>query len=393
MTAVVAQHCHLLPFGWAGVWLFFVISGYVVTLTVIRRPPEKPLAGFVGFLRRRALRIFPIYYGYVAAGLLLALALGWQIHPGALLSLGGFFYNVVLAATSMPSPNWPTGHLWTISVEMQFYLFYGVALFFLPRRVLVGLLVATLFIVPLLRFAASTELAARGWSNQEAAFAIYSAPVLQNDSFALGALLAFANHRRILDRLARPLMLVGIAFLSIYFLVYVEINRVIDGAAGVNSIRNILSGILFGQHREVFAYSCLALACAGLVAVAASGRSTILNGLLGHRALQRIGEISYGAYVLHWLLLTTLTNGFGWLTGMPFPQESIGARTALFLVLYCLTIAAAELSYRYFESRFTGRSKPAKEPAPGLTWRMSPQFAAGERFGVPAGDTKSNPDP
>ena len=37
MTAVVAQHCGMLPFGWIGVWLFFVISGYVVTQSVIGR--------------------------------------------------------------------------------------------------------------------------------------------------------------------------------------------------------------------------------------------------------------------------------------------------------------------------------------------------------------------
>ena len=31
MTMVIAQHSGLLPFGWVGVWLFFVISGYVIT--------------------------------------------------------------------------------------------------------------------------------------------------------------------------------------------------------------------------------------------------------------------------------------------------------------------------------------------------------------------------
>jgi len=39
MTAVVAQHNGLLPFGWTGVWLFFVISGYVVTVALGKHTP------------------------------------------------------------------------------------------------------------------------------------------------------------------------------------------------------------------------------------------------------------------------------------------------------------------------------------------------------------------
>lgn len=44
MTAVVAQHNDLLPIGWTGVWLFFVISGYVVTLAMVGRQSSR-LAG------------------------------------------------------------------------------------------------------------------------------------------------------------------------------------------------------------------------------------------------------------------------------------------------------------------------------------------------------------
>src|SRR5690606_39683275 len=59
-----------LPFGWAGVWLFFVISGYVVTLSIARaHDPNFPVRGAANFARHRIGRILPPYYAYLLAGL------------------------------------------------------------------------------------------------------------------------------------------------------------------------------------------------------------------------------------------------------------------------------------------------------------------------------------
>lgn len=373
MTAVVAMHCDLLTVGWTGVWLFFVISGYVVTLSVISRPQEERLAGLARFFRRRCLRIFPIYYAYVAAGFLVALVLGQEIYPAVTASLLGFVYNVARAAGAPLSPDWPVAHLWSLSAEMQFYLLFGVALFFLPRRILVVLLFATLLVAPLLRFAVSAELTTLGWGHEAIAFAVYVAPFLHNNSFAVGALLAFASHHRFLDRIAWPLALAGVAVLCAYCIIYVHIGRTVLGTTGIDSFRNIVSGILYGQHREVFVYSSLAIAFAGVVALAATGRSRVVNWFLGYPALQRIGEISYGAYVLHLLVITIVLDAFVAITGIPFPKHSVGARIALFVVAYGLTIAGAELSYRYFETRFTTRRRTGKTLVPDLA--MSTQVS------------------
>ena len=69
MTAVIAQHCGILPFGWLGVWLFFVISGFVVTESLMAR---KDISGIgrrlFQFYVRRIARIWPIYLIFLCCG-------------------------------------------------------------------------------------------------------------------------------------------------------------------------------------------------------------------------------------------------------------------------------------------------------------------------------------
>src|SRR2546423_10298585 len=67
MTMVIAQHCGLLPFGWIGVWLFFVISGYVITRGFVadQKAADAASTRFIDFMRRRFFRIVPVYVAYI----------------------------------------------------------------------------------------------------------------------------------------------------------------------------------------------------------------------------------------------------------------------------------------------------------------------------------------
>jgi peptidoglycan/LPS O-acetylase OafA/YrhL len=363
MTAVVAQHCDLLPFGWTGVWLFFVISGYVVTISIIQRQNAlSGKAGLVEFFGRRAARIVPIYYLYIGIGLLFVLANGTAVDLVAVASLLGFFNNVAMAA-GRGEIAWPVGHLWTISVEMQFYLLYGVLLFLASRRAVLTFLALSLLVAPMLRLAASIELSRRGWLPPDSAYAIYSGPFLHTDSFAIGALLAFASKAGLLQRIARPLSAVGFVLLTVYVVVYVGVNYTL-GARGIDAIRNILSGVLWGQYREVVLYSVLAFASAGLVALA-SVQDRLIKWLLAPAPLRRIGEISYGAYVYHALAIVIARYVLQKLAWMSSVEPSVGERMLHFLLAYLLTIALAEISFRYFERWFLKRARPAAAHAVG----------------------------
>lgn len=348
MLSVIALHARLLPFGWIGVWLFFAISGYVVTLSILEQHPGgAPLARLGGFLRRRAARILPIYYAFIAVGLLVAGAGGARQDGLSIASLLAFFDNATMIANRGVIAGWPSGHLWTLSVEMQFYALYGVALCLLPRRVTRDLLIALVALCPLARAGASLWLDGHGWKPLDAAYAIYAGPALHFDTFAMGCLLAFVHERGGLGRIARPLLLGGALLLAVYFAAYAVIDHIVRGARGAGMLSGIVSGILYGQFREVFVYSAVGFAMTGLIAAAAA-RDRWLAPLLGRVALQKIGEISFGAYLFHVLALRAVMLIYMH-AGLSPRALPVPLRLLHFFLAVAITLPLARLSYRWYE--------------------------------------------
>ncbi len=178
MTAVIAQHCKILPFGWMGVWLFFVISGFVVTSSLMATPVSKGANLLKPFYLRRAARILPIYIVYVIIGFVISGIYIGYLEWKPLLSLLLFYNNFQSAFSLGTFKHFPVGHLWTISVEMQFYLFFGLAFAFLGRRSLVMILMSFLILAPLFRYIGGSWLTDQGMSPLNAAFAIYSFSIM-----------------------------------------------------------------------------------------------------------------------------------------------------------------------------------------------------------------------
>lgn len=351
MLAVLALHTHLLPMGWMGVWLFYVISGYVVTHSVIGRGDDgnSPLARLGTFLQRRATRILPVYYLYIGSGLVVALLVGLTQDGGSIASLVLFYDNITMVMGEGRINGWPTGHLWTLSVEMQFYALYGTALCLLPRRPVRRILVALLVLCPIARLIVGQTLTTQGWTPLDTAFAVYAGPGLHFDIFAMGALLAFARDARPGARLSRILLPAGTVAILFYSAAYVAINIMVRDERGIATVQNVISGILFGQLREVFLYTATGLFMTGVIASAVEGGRGWIAPLLHLPLFPWIGRISYGAYLFHPLGLK----------GAMFLLAIVGIHTrsggtlvhiVQFAIALPLTLGAAWLSWRYFET-------------------------------------------
>lgn len=130
----------------AGVRLFFVLSGYLITSLLL---DEKAATGAISLRRfywRRGLRIFPAFYVYLLAVTLLSLWRPSGVTGETFAAAATFTWNYSgFWMTPPPEGIWNLGHLWTLALEQQFYLVWPLVLVFgTPRQALVvaGLLMA-----------------------------------------------------------------------------------------------------------------------------------------------------------------------------------------------------------------------------------------------------------
>jgi peptidoglycan/LPS O-acetylase OafA/YrhL len=142
--------------GYEAVFIFFVISGFLIATRIVERDGALQQVGLRRFYRARALRILPLLGLTLAVLSVLALFgvtgfapdEGKQSLPGLLGSALSFTFNWYEGRTGWAPAGWDV--LWSLSIEEVFYLGFPLLCLWLPRRVLVGLLLAwALALVPL----------------------------------------------------------------------------------------------------------------------------------------------------------------------------------------------------------------------------------------------------
>ncbi len=335
--------------GWAGVDLFFVLSGFLITgiLLDARGSPGY----FRAFYARRVLRIFPLYYAYLAALFLLVplLVPSLDVKRESQGWLWTYLGNVLFARAGGFEASPYTGHFWSLAVEEQFYLAWPVLVLLLPRRRLALLCVALVGAAFALRLGIH-----RTTFNATAAYVLTPARM---DALAMGALVAIGAREpgwwpRI-RRAAPPALAVSVAAVAAVW---------------------IRQGGLFGGDPvvQVWAFGPLAVAFAAVLVLAlGGGAGSPLARILRAPALREAGKYSYGLYVLHYPIFLAL-EGAG-VTSLVL-AGALGSRLlgilAFAAVAGTATGVAALLSWHLLEKRFLrwkdlvpyGPRRPAREP-------------------------------
>ena len=318
--------------GYSGVDLFFVLSGFLITGILLDAKTRGRHTYFRNFYARRALRILPLYYGFIAF-----LILVWpRIHaitpPLVLLQHNQWWYwlhatNFLWATSGAAALPYNTGHFWSLAVEEQFYLVWPVVVLLCSERQLLRVCIGCVVGALLLRIG----MVIGGVSD----FWIYALPVTRMDTLACGAALAVVA--RSPEGVARYRGLAGPVAL---------------GAA-------VAWGALYGLAEQwpaidplfrTVGYSAAAAMYGGALVLAVTAPA---GAVVASPFLRFFGKYSYGMYVLHEPLLAVIRP---WLTRATRVPTLFGtllpAQAVYFVLATAATAAAAFVCWHVYERPF-----------------------------------------
>jgi peptidoglycan/LPS O-acetylase OafA/YrhL len=138
--------------GSTGVSIFFVVSGYLITVLLLEEQKRTGTVNLYSFYVRRVFRIAPAFYLFLLSAELLSIA--GIIHiPGRELASSLLFVNDYVHDGQWGDDHWWLGHTWSLAVEEQFYLLWPAILVAAGRRTALWFAVSVILLSPAIRVA------------------------------------------------------------------------------------------------------------------------------------------------------------------------------------------------------------------------------------------------
>jgi len=312
----------LFGFGWSGVDLFFVLSGFLITGILLdsREAPNY----FSSFYARRALRIFPLYY----LSLIVAFTVAPALLPGTAAGLPPFsdrlwFFGYIQNWLGVPQVPWPRFmiHYWSLGVEEQFYFVWPLVIFSLSsRRVLqvIGAVCVFSFVLRCGLLAGHVDPSL-----------IYRNTLARMDALLMGAACAFlVRNKTWVERLRSRTRLFVLAPLAVFICLrpFQDVHW-LEKSVGFTAVGLSYAAFL-------------------MAVVLTTGQRSPLQSFFTNRFMMKLGKYSYGIYVWH-LLVIQLVKRAELLTLKTIPS---GVLNIPFLI--AATIAVGMCSYAVIERPF-----------------------------------------
>jgi peptidoglycan/LPS O-acetylase OafA/YrhL len=330
---VVSWHA----FGWpaggaAGVDLFFVLSGFLITTLLLQEHGRTGTMSLRRFYRRRALRLFPALAALLVICAAVTALVDREHLPSMLHSIAlTAVYSINLATAGHWFLSGTLAHMWSLAAEEQFYLVWPIVLLLLVRRrsrLSIGLLCALIALAVAWRGAIALD---------GASFArVYYAPDTHADPLLIGCLFGVLFTRdqlpKFLTKEKSRRRLATLAVIAIGIIVF-----------GVTSLWTLYATPLI---------TLLALAAGVVVLSVCLDERGALAAVLRARPLAWLGRVSYSLYLWHLPVLVAL----GYLPGAHTGRPIAGPAAA---IVVALVVAAA--SYRFIEQPFLRRKNQPQQ--------------------------------
>ena len=325
--------------GWTGVDLFFAISGFLITTLLMREERANELASGVlrfdlrAFYLRRALRILPPYLFVVVVLLSVVGTFDFVgcaraaheiagVSPSLFIFLATFTSNYGFALRVVPlGAGMAYVALWSLCVEEHFYAGWSLLLTFVKSaRFRLICIVGVCVVSPLLRWQASVH---------EFPLLLKIETHLRLDAILCGAGVALAFPFVAKHVKARRALLIALLMTLLAF------------GRDMHAEETTRAGFAIG-------FSVLTSLCALVVGEAAASPQSPFCRILAIAPLRKLGEVSYGMYLLH-IPLIDMVKGLL----LRIPMANLGAHFVLSTICYIgLTYLAARLMFRFVERPF-----------------------------------------
>jgi len=247
----------LASLGGFGVKIFFVLSGYLITLLMLNEQNKTGKVNLGNFYIRRVFRIVPAAIAFMLVVF---------IYNGSSISLQNKVFSLLFIENYASVPDWRIAHLWSLGVEEQFYLLWPLVFIIWPQTRKKALLL-TMAVVP----AVNVVMIRLGWPYWNLAF--YSVA----DTIACGCLLALLRQNQHLNRV-----------LNSRFFFLIPILTCLD-----SPLTLLKGGIVFGVCKSLLLRPAFNIGIALCVEKAVRIAPAILN----NRTMTSLGVMSYSIYL------------------------------------------------------------------------------------------------
>jgi peptidoglycan/LPS O-acetylase OafA/YrhL len=319
-------------FGWIGLWIFFALSGFLITDSLLKMKTLAVGEYFRRFYAKRIFRILPAFAVFFSISIALyfifprqGFAKDWHLERY-------WIYLVTFTFNHYP----PTGsqwfsHLWSLSLEEQFYVIWPWLVFFLPANWLKMIAPCWIIVAPALRLILPWffgNLPTQTWL------------VCQADAFAIGGCIAIFR-----DHLPGPRQSKKLLWIMTAVVIVIGLVNYFAGASAAGSYWRTL-GLPHGgefNYQYVWCYSLINIWAAVLILCCLQRTAP---AFLNFPPLVFLGRISYSAYLAHLPLL-------GIYRYFLRPINAFTLRGFLiFVVWFVNVILVAWLSFRFIEQPF-----------------------------------------
>ena len=319
---------------WAGVDLFFVISGFLITNILIRAKRTKGQY-FRSFYARRVLRIFPVYYSLLALEFIILPLFG--IHPAGSDTEKFSYYYWTFTSNYLPlltGSRLMLGHLWTIAVEEQFYLCWPLLIYLASEKTLRWLFPVLLALGVGLRIFLLLE-------GRSFVF-VKGIPFTHADGLLLGGWLVFALSKGYRFCVPKPRWITLSLILSAVLPTLLTLN--IFGLTADSDSWDWLQG--------GFVVLALSLTFAWLLALSIN-LGNIVSNAFSSKILRWVGTYSYGLYLWHFPVAWMLRAPLGSLTANVAQQyHPLLAHLVFVAAMLAASMTVAVLSWKLIEQPF-----------------------------------------